>query len=108
MTDLGDVKEMLGNLTTSADVERLKDVDATILFDVKGTGGGLWTVDIDHGSISFEEGDAGSPDVTVESTAKDLKALISGDLKPMAAFMRGKLKVKGDMSVAMQLQKLFS
>jgi putative sterol carrier protein len=99
---------MLGTLTTSADIERLKDVDATILFDVKGGDGGLWTLDIDHGNISFEEGDTGSPDVTVESTAEDLKALISGDLKPMAAFMRGKLKVKGDMSVAMQLQKLFS
>ncbi|MGB0908712.1 MAG: SCP2 sterol-binding domain-containing protein, partial [Maricaulaceae bacterium] len=38
----------------------------------------------------------------------DFIALASGNLDPMMAFMSGKLKVAGDMSVAMGLQSLFS
>jgi len=33
--------------------------------------------------------------------------LLTGDLNPMTAFMSGKIKVDGDMGVAMKLQKLF-
>lgn len=95
-------------LSGSADAEKLKGMDATILFDVSGEGGGQWTVTINDGQVDVEEGStAGSPTITVAASAKDLKALIDGDLNPMAAFMQGRLKVKGDMSMAMQLQKLF-
>ncbi len=45
-------------------------------------------------------------DCTVDIKLEDLEALIGGDLNPMAAFMGGKLKVKGDMGVAMKLQSL--
>jgi len=31
----------------------------------------------------------------------------AGDLNPTAAFMQGKLKIEGDMSVAMALSQLF-
>jgi acyl-CoA dehydrogenase len=34
---------------------------------------------------------------------EDLTAMLAGDLNPMNAFMSGKIKVKGDMSVAMKL-----
>jgi putative sterol carrier protein len=33
----------------------------------------------------------------------DLEKMAAGDLNPMMAFMTGKLKVKGDMAVAMKL-----
>jgi putative sterol carrier protein len=107
MPELAEVRRTLKNLSGSVDREKLKDMDATILFDIKGAEGGLWTVDIDHGDITVEEGKLGSPDVTVETTKEDLIRLIQGDLNAMAAFMQGRLKVKGDMSVAMKMQKLF-
>lgn len=108
MPGMTELEQTLQQLSGSAQAEKLKGMDATILFDIKGEDGGLWTVDIDDGAVSFEEGQVGSPDVTVGATAQDLLALVNGDLNPMAAFMRGRLKVKGDMSVAMQIQKLFS
>ncbi len=107
MPELKDVREALKSLSGSTDAEKLKGMDATILFDIKGEDGGLWTVQIDDGQISVEEGEIESPDVTVEAATKDLMGLIKGELNPMAAFMQGRLKVKGNMSIAMQLQKLF-
>ena len=47
-------------------------------------------------------------DCTISVDKADFIALASGSLDPMMAFMSGKLKVAGDMSVAMGLQSLFS
>ncbi len=44
---------------------------------------------------------------TVNVAAEDLQAMMNGELNPMAAFMAGKFKITGDMSVAMKLQSLF-
>ena len=47
-------------------------------------------------------------DCTISVGKADLIGLASRSLEPMMAFMSGKLKVAGDMSVAMGLQSLFS
>jgi len=101
-------KEALEAMSRSASAEKLKGLDATILFDLSGEDGGRWTVSIRDGQVSFEDGRSASPTLTLEAVAEHLKALGKGELNPMAAFMQGRLKVKGDMSTAMQLQKLFS
>jgi putative sterol carrier protein len=101
-------QQALETLSESADAEKLKGMDATILFDISGEEGGQWTATIDSGQMSVEEGTTESPTITVEAAAEDLTALVDGDLNPMAAFMQGRLKVKGDISIAVQLQKLFS
>ena len=55
-------------------------------------------------TISQEDKDA---DCTVEISLEDLNNMLSGDLNPMNAFMGGKMKIHGDMGVAMKLQSLF-
>lgn len=57
----------------------------------------------DSNVVSGEDKDA---DCTVSITKENFKALVSGDLNPMTAFMMGKVKVSGDMGVAMKLQSL--
>ena len=44
----------------------------------------------------------------VETSFEDFIALTKGELNPMSAVMSGKLKIKGDMGVAMKLQSLFN
>lgn len=63
---------------------------------VDGTGAG--------NVVSTDDKDA---DCTISVTQDDLLSIISGALNPMTAFMSGKIKVKGDMGVAMKLQSLF-
>ena len=59
-------------------------------------------------------GDAGqgespsSPDVTFSLDKDSFIAMFSGKLKPTAAFMQGKLKIKGDMMQAMKLETLMN
>ncbi len=48
----------------------------------------------------------GDADCTVGITLENLNAMLSGELEPATGFMMGKLKVTGDMSVAMRLQRV--
>ncbi|HWU49296.1 MAG TPA: SCP2 sterol-binding domain-containing protein [Asticcacaulis sp.] len=54
--------------------------------------------------VSNEDGPA---DTTIQITMDDLKALAAGALDPMMAFMTGKMKIQGDLSVAQRLAPLF-
>lgn len=56
------------------------------------------------GAVSNDDSVA---DCTIKVSQDDLEKLMSGDLNPMTAFMFGKLKIDGDMSVAMKLKDLF-
>ncbi|KAM6149421.1 stomatin-like protein 1 [Erethizon dorsatum] len=44
------------------------------------------------------------PDVVVEMTEADLRALLCRELRPLGAYMSGRLQVKGDLAVAMRLE----
>ncbi|XP_007947168.1 stomatin-like protein 1 [Orycteropus afer afer] len=46
----------------------------------------------------------GIPDVVVEMAEEDLRALLRRELRPLGAYMSGRLKVKGDLAVAMKLE----
>jgi len=58
----------------------------------------------DSNIITNEDKDA---DATLKVTLEDFTNLLNGDLNPMMAFTSGKVKVDGEISVAMKLQKLF-
>lgn len=55
-------------------------------------------------TVSQEDADA---DCTVVCELDTLESMIAGDLDPTAAFMQGKIKIEGDMGVAMKLSSLF-
>lgn len=55
--------------------------------------------------VSQVDGDA---DCTIRIAEEDFRRLIKGELNPMGAVMSGKIKIDGDMGVAMKLQGLFS
>ncbi|WP_338001503.1 SCP2 sterol-binding domain-containing protein [Aminobacter anthyllidis] len=73
--------------------------DRSIKFDTGGDG----VIVIDGATLSTTDGPA---DCTIKLSLDDLESLIAGDLNPTMAFMTGKIKVEGDMSVAMSLSQL--
>ncbi len=46
-------------------------------------------------------------DCTIRVSLSNFNKLMSGDMNAMGAFMMGKIKVDGDMSIAMKLSNLF-
>ena len=44
--------------------------------------------------------------MTLSMAGQDLVALSNGELNPVAAFMQGRIKVTGDMSLALRLQNI--
>ena len=47
-------------------------------------------------------------DMTVKTTAGTLRGIRDGDINPMMAMMTGKLKISGDMGLAMKVQSWLS
>jgi putative sterol carrier protein len=45
-------------------------------------------------------------DCTIGISIENLQAMLDGELNGVSAFMSGKIKVEGDMSVAMKLQSV--
>lgn len=48
----------------------------------------------------------GQVNCTMTMSSDVFNKMISGSMKPTMAFMSGKLKIKGDMGLAMKLEKL--
>jgi putative sterol carrier protein len=84
------------------------DLRATIQFNLSGEGGGQWYVDIADRKLDVYTGQAPNPTLSLTATASDYVAIVNGELKPMAAFMQGKVRVRGDMPLLMKMQSLFS
>jgi putative sterol carrier protein len=62
---------------------------------------------IDGGAGKADNSDEDA-DATVKVDWDDFTKIAGGEMDPTMAFMQGKLKVEGDMSVAMQLQSLMA
>jgi len=71
-------------------------VDDNIVY-VDGTG--------DKNIVSKEDKDA---DCVISTSLDTMKELLSGNSNPMMAVMMGKVKIKGDMGVAMKVQSLLA
>jgi putative sterol carrier protein len=66
-------------------------------------GDAAWNVRLTDGKAGVAEGEAPSPSCTVTMAESDFLDLVSGKLNGQVAFLTGKLKVGGDMGLALKL-----
>ena len=96
-------EEKLGPRITS-DPAKAKALNAIYQFDLTGDNGGTWTVDLTQPAVVA--GSQGKAQCTITMSAKDFVDMIAEKLNPQMAFLQGRLKVAGDMSLALKLSSI--
>ena len=79
----------------------------TLQWNITGDETGVWAFQIVNGAGQLIPGGVEKPDVTFTTSGKDWVAIAEGKLDSMKAFMTGKLKVSGDMMLAMKVPQFF-
>lgn len=91
----------------SADL--VSKINGVYAFNITDANKSEWFLDLKTGSGRLEPGQYnGKSDCQMTMTSDVFNRMISGKLKPTAAFMSGKLKIKGNMGLAMKLEKLMT
>jgi putative sterol carrier protein len=98
-------REFFETLESRVDASKAAGLTATYRFEIDGAG--TWLVDVDDGKVSVSEGGDGDADCTISASSETFVKIANREQNPTAAYMSGRLKVKGDMGQAMKLQKLF-
>lgn len=75
--------------------------DGTAKFEIEGEGSVV--IDANGARASDEEAD-----VTLSADVDTFQSMMSGDTNPTSAFMTGKLRVDGDMGMAMKLASVLA
>ncbi|XP_012662652.1 non-specific lipid-transfer protein [Otolemur garnettii] len=87
----------------------VKKIGGIFAFKVKDGPGGkeaTWVVDVKNGKGSVLPNSDKKADCTITMADSDLLALMTGKMNPQSAFFQGKLKITGNMGLAMKLQNL--
>ena len=102
------VKDSFDAMAGRFRADKAAGTNAVIQYDVSGDGGGTWHAVIKDGTCAVKSGAGTSPTLTLQISAQDWLDMLSGKQSGQMLFMSGKLKVKGDMGLAMKLGSMFS
>ncbi|QBD78054.1 SCP2 sterol-binding domain-containing protein [Ktedonosporobacter rubrisoli] len=100
------VAETFENLQRDFNPAAVGDLNKTIQVNISGEEAGKWAVKIADQKCEIIPGGVEKPDMTISISDKDWIALIERKLEPVNAFMTGKIKVSGEMGLAMRLNNL--
>ena len=98
------IREWFESLPARVPPERAAGLTNSYLFEIADAG--TWFVAVDGDKLAVEEGERDA-DARISMSAETFRKLLAREQNPMRAFMTGKIKVKGDMSAATKLQRIF-
>ncbi len=84
----------------------VEKINAVFQFRIVGPGGGDWAVDCTVPGGAVTPGQVPAAGCTVTCAGPDFLAILGGKLNAPMAFMAGKLKLQGDMGLALKLQQI--
>lgn len=87
----------------------VKKIGGVFAFKVKDGPNGkeaMWFVDVKNGNGCVHNDTTKKADCTISMSDTDLLALMTGKMNAQTAFFQGKLKITGNMGMAMKLQNL--
>ena len=91
----------------SQSLNALSGIGGVIEFDVEGTEGGTWTVDLDKRTVTGKRSDAlgKTPSVLVKARERDFMALVEGRMSAQDGLLTERLHVAGDAAKISQLME---
>jgi hypothetical protein len=87
----------------STALESVLPEGAVVAIHVDGPGGGAWQIDE---TMRLGPVDDAPKDCTIHCTAQDFMAILSGRLGAKEAFLAGRLRIQGDVGLALKLRDL--
>lgn len=100
------VKDFVHGLPQKVSKDALDGLETVFHFDIEGTEGGKYTLQLQDGELRSLEGLVGDPKCVVKASDTNFIDLVTGKLNPMIAIMTGKVKIsnQGEM---LKYAKLF-
>jgi len=77
--------------------EKAKGWNRTILFDLTGEEPSKWTITVENGTCTVEEGQTKEPRLTISGESQYICQMFSGETPPMKLVNAKLLKMKGPM-----------
>ncbi len=102
------VDTVIMQMAQHLDTAKAGTTNATVQFDLSGDNGGKWWLKIHDGTAEAGKGEVENPNLTLLASADDYLKIALRQMDGTAAFMQGKLKIKGDMGLAIKFQSLFT
>lgn len=82
-------------------------IHKTLQWNISGDDAGKWAFHVKDQTCEMIPGGVEKPDITFQASDKDWVALNEGKLDATMAFMSGKVKIAGDMGLAMKVRTIF-
>jgi putative sterol carrier protein len=101
------VAELMSRMPKAFLPEKAPGLDAVIQFKFSGEEAGDWFATIKDEKCTVEKGTHASPKMTLSADSADYVKIFTGEVDGMQAFMQGKLKLAGDLNLAMKLMTMF-
>ncbi|NXW49596.1 HSDL2 protein, partial [Nyctiprogne leucopyga] len=108
-TASGPVAETFRVIQGAMSEEYVRTTQGVYQFELSGDEGGTWHIDLKTkgGSAGFGKPPV-TADVVMSMSSADFVKMFTGKLKPTLAFMSGKLRIKGNMALAIKLEKMLT
>lgn len=101
------IVDLMSKMPSAFVPEKAAGLDVVLQFVFSGNEPGEWYAEIKDGKVDVHQGKHPSPKMTLSADSDDYVKLFTGQLDPMAAFMAGKLKLAGDLNLAMKMTQFF-
>jgi putative sterol carrier protein len=101
------ISEFIARMTAAFVPEKAAGIDAVIQLKLTGAQPGEWFFTIKDNQCTVSPGMANAPRLTVSADSGDFIKIFSGQLDGMQAFMQGKIRIAGDMGLALKLLQMF-
>ena len=101
------VKELVFNHEKAFLPEKAAGVNAVIQYRFSGAQAGDYIITIQDGACTVAEGEAENPTMTLSADGEYFGDVLLGKEDGMKGFMMGKLKLAGDLNLAMKLTSFF-